>query len=176
MPSSGTPPRRFKNPAFELTLRGLCWLKPILATVSAYTTKYNDLFDDTVCDWGGDMTERAEHIVNTLNSMHDDEGDLYADANNPQKMLLVLKDIDLYLEEVIRFASSNDVGQHILENKHILEQWCSDHARLRYIKMNVDKLLLRITPDPRNIEHYRDQHSFDIHKRITRDVCASLRS
>jgi hypothetical protein len=115
-------------------------------------------------------------MVRTLHSIENDEKKLYADANNPQKMLLVVKDIDMYLAEVLMFASRNYVGQHILENDHRLEEWCSDHARLRFIKMNVDKLLLRITPDPRNIEHYRDQHSFDIHKRITRDVCASLRS
>jgi hypothetical protein len=147
MPSSGTPPRPFQDPAFELTLRGLYWLKPILADISRYTTNYNDLFDETKYDWGVDLNYRAAEMVKTLHIIENDETDLYADATNPLKMLIVLKDIDLYLEEVLTFASSNYVGQHILENHHRLEQWCSDHARLRYIKMNVDKLLLHITSD-----------------------------
>jgi hypothetical protein len=122
------------------TLSTLIWLKIVLAEISKYTTKYQDLFDETEYDWSEELDGKAEHLVTTLKTIHRDEVSLKS-GSNPARMLLFVEDIIVYITEILEFASVNVTGQHLLETHHKFVEWQTSDNELRVVKSKIVSLL-----------------------------------
>jgi hypothetical protein len=122
------------------TLDTLLWLKIVLVEISKYTTKYKDLFDETEYDWSEELDEKAEQVVATMESIHRDEVSLKY-GSNPERMLLFVEDIIVYITEILDFASVNVIGQHLLETHHKLVEWQTNDKELRVVQSQIVRLL-----------------------------------
>jgi hypothetical protein len=122
------------------TLSTLIWLKIVLAEISRYTTKYEDLFDETEYDWSEELDEKAEQLVTTLETIHRDEVSLKA-GSNPARMLLFVNDIIVYITEILEFASVNVMGQQLLETHHKFVEWQTNDKELRVVQSQIVRLL-----------------------------------
>jgi hypothetical protein len=122
------------------TLSTLIWLKIVLAEISKYTTKYEDLFDETEYDWSEELDEKAEQLVTTLETIHRDEVSL-EDGSNPERMLLFVNDIIVYITEILEFASVNVMGQQLLETHHKFVEWQENDKELQVVQSQLVELL-----------------------------------
>jgi hypothetical protein len=122
------------------TMYTLLWLKRVLVEISQYTTEYNDLFDETQCDWSKALNDKAEQMITTVQSIHRDEVFLKA-GSNAERMLDFVRDIDLYITELLDFALVNVMGQHLLWIHHKFTEWKTNDEELRVVKSQIVMLL-----------------------------------
>jgi hypothetical protein len=122
------------------TLSTLIWLKIVLAEISKYTTKYEDLFDESEYDWSEELYEKAEQLVTTLETIHRDEASL-KDGSNSERMLLFVNDIIVYITEILEFASVNVMGQQLLETHHKFVEWQANDKELQVVQSQLVELL-----------------------------------
>ena len=137
-------PYSFERPTHQLARKHLQCIKDILVFADRYSKTYNFIFDEVLsrAGWSRIVEKKYEHLHATLIHIMG-RGAKTETCDQKQQTLLLISDVDMYLDEMIRFVKCRIETTR----QEIPHSWRYDHDQLLQMSMWVHGLLHAVVPD-----------------------------